>query len=339
MLKRASRLVCLAMATSVSAALVSRGDECESDDDGAWDAWEEEGGSPCIDIFSNHTEISPPALIAYMADVHGFDLRMVYHKHGLSFFEKMKLVNYLRRAVEAHGAAAVLENLRAVPTELPTVFKAQMESEELLKPVVEDDPLLMYDLDEEDEEDHQGEQGMATAAPVDEAHLREALADAHKQIEYLRDELGRRTQRLEEVMLESEQPTANRASSSDEDSSSDDAPPKMGNGRGGRGGQPSEAATAASRQDEDEDSDDPPPALGSPIASARMAGRGGRGSSGGRGQATLKKKGEQPTGRGISQQPKIGGTEALVRELQHYYRNSGLTEEQVQQRVTQALVL
>lgn len=35
MLKRASRLVCLAMATSVSAALVRRGDECESDDDGA----------------------------------------------------------------------------------------------------------------------------------------------------------------------------------------------------------------------------------------------------------------------------------------------------------------
>ena len=76
--------------------------------------------------------------------------------------------------------------------------------------------------------------------------------------------------------------------------------------------------------------------VSSSLEGGSGASHGSQGSSGS--QVVLsKKKDKQSSSRGESPKVKTGGTEALIQELQRYYRNAGLTEDQVRKRIAQAL--
>lgn len=209
---------------------------CSSDSSGScndrmdaeeeWGDWEDEGPQemPTQCLLSDAIKSSPEDALA--ADhQQGLDLLGLLGTHGLGLYGAMKLINFIRTLVLKHGVSA--EQVVAQVQDVDSL-RAALQGDEMLQPVLEDDPLLFalgelleaHGLDllqqnEEEgestgEEERDAENGAGTQAmaagdqKVSDRHLssqgqRGLVQENHE----LREELGEvraRLKRLSELM-------------------------------------------------------------------------------------------------------------------------------------------
>ena len=122
-------------------------DEMEDDSEEAW--WKSEGTKKCKDLFSSKTFFNAQQCLDYCRNIHGFNLKILKKRHSMDCFSFFRLVNYLRSEKPSPGLVMSLSS------------DALWQDEKYLKPVEEDDPLLMVDIEEdvydsiEDEEEEE----------------------------------------------------------------------------------------------------------------------------------------------------------------------------------------
>merc|ERR1712086_910471 len=121
----------------------------EDSDDGdepdwGWDGEEEGSEACCVDLFSAEKFPTVPLMLQNCIEAHKFDLEGFQQQHALGMYETLKLINYIRGAVSNQGAEATLEKLR--DGGLPDDF--DQDSDALLKPALQDDPLLLHPFDD-----------------------------------------------------------------------------------------------------------------------------------------------------------------------------------------------
>ncbi|XP_071895234.1 protein arginine N-methyltransferase 3 isoform X1 [Anas platyrhynchos] len=114
------------------------GDEREEEEEEEVEEEEEEGaeGPPAQCLFCARVFGAAGEVFAHCSAQHGFDLREAARRHGLDFYGYVKLINFIRRKKPA------AEYLKSVSSPLP------WEGEEYLKPELEDDLLLQFDIED-----------------------------------------------------------------------------------------------------------------------------------------------------------------------------------------------
>ncbi|KAI0354833.1 S-adenosyl-L-methionine-dependent methyltransferase [Trametes cingulata] len=120
----------------------------DEDDDQTWDDWVSDSITkrPCKSLFEDKTFDSVQEALAYDETTHGFSLKEVSSRLALDLYQRIRLVNWIRREHPPSSQAAAL-----------TGSEEFFKSDEYLKPALEDDPLLQIapddSSDSEDEEE------------------------------------------------------------------------------------------------------------------------------------------------------------------------------------------
>ena len=139
-------------------------DTADSDDqweDGEVEDWDEPENAPTRCLFTDREFTSPSECLAHAASSHGLDLHLLIRRLKLDLYDKMKLVNFLRKSLRAPGAdvAAVVAAVVACEPGAPEPWPWSEDTN--LQPVLADDPLL-YSLSMDDEEPDEAEEQACT---------------------------------------------------------------------------------------------------------------------------------------------------------------------------------
>ena len=131
-------------------------DEPGSDDD--WSDWQEAPSSGAVCLFCDFATVDVDALSAHMRAEHQFDFPELKSRLRLSFYQQVKLVNYIRRQMVERAClfcqetlptrATLLEHLRAAD-HLRVPEPAVWDQPQYFFPTYENDSLL-YALEEAD---------------------------------------------------------------------------------------------------------------------------------------------------------------------------------------------
>ncbi|XP_053304813.1 protein arginine N-methyltransferase 3 [Spea bombifrons] len=161
---------------------------CDSGDDAAWE--DDEGARAEVRcLFCERVDCSAAETFVHCKSQHRFDVCAAVREHGLDTYGYIKLINYIRST----GCSA--ESLENVREPLP------WEKDEFLMPVIKDDALLQFDVDDVDvcmdvsrDESSEGARSACThcrraesRAQAAEAKLALALEDLHKMRQLARD--------------------------------------------------------------------------------------------------------------------------------------------------------
>ncbi|XP_046355898.2 zinc finger protein 277-like [Haliotis rufescens] len=73
--------------------------ERETDEEDEWSGWLEEAGSQALCLFCEFSSSIPDRLQAHMVELHDFDLHELKLKLTLNFYQKVKLINFIRRQI------------------------------------------------------------------------------------------------------------------------------------------------------------------------------------------------------------------------------------------------
>lgn len=105
----------------------------ETSDDDSGDDWEEVTEDfesiPCL--FCNEVANNFSIALEHLIASHRFDLKNFIIKHSLDTYSYIKLINFIRHK-------------NVLPDQLNALNIKTWESEEYLRPVIEDDPWLMF---------------------------------------------------------------------------------------------------------------------------------------------------------------------------------------------------
>ncbi|XP_072157140.1 zinc finger protein 277 isoform X2 [Bemisia tabaci] len=129
------------------------------DEDGHWSDWEEKEESNIVCLFCPRSAHSDVGIFLHMSAYHNFSFKEL--THGLHFYEKVKVVNFIRRKVldtrciicdsKAESNSALLVHMEeAKHFRLPE--KEVWDQPEFFFPILEDDNLLTY-LENDDTDD------------------------------------------------------------------------------------------------------------------------------------------------------------------------------------------
>jgi len=102
---------------------------------------------PAQDLFSKSTFRTAEECIDHCRDVHGMDLNVLKKRHNMDTFSFIRLINFIRSDSPSAGFVMSLSS------------DNMWEDDKYMKPVIEDDPLLMYNFDEEDDPYDEDENG------------------------------------------------------------------------------------------------------------------------------------------------------------------------------------
>lgn len=91
---------------------------------------------PCTDLFSDKVFPTAQECLDHCKTIHGFDIKVLKDKHDLDCFSFIQLVNYIRQTKASPEFVKNLEN--------GDLWK----KDEFMKPVIANDSLLMYDIEE-----------------------------------------------------------------------------------------------------------------------------------------------------------------------------------------------
>ncbi|CAG5136307.1 unnamed protein product, partial [Candidula unifasciata] len=135
--------------------------EKDTDEEEEWSGWNEESDSKVVCLFCDSSCVVQTDLQLHMKEKHSFDLQEVNNRLQLNFYQKVKLINYIRRQVyhrTCYGCQQVFENkekLHCHFDEFSDHIKKIPDSEawdqpQYFFPTYEDDCLLCQ-LDDDDE--------------------------------------------------------------------------------------------------------------------------------------------------------------------------------------------
>lgn len=142
-------------------------DHPRPDEDGWEDAEEDQEDIVVVSLFDDKTFKSVQEMLAHCKDEHGFDFTAVQAELKLDFYDRIRLVNYIRSQVKAGVSKPDVST------------KDVFADEKYLQPVLEDDAFL-FGLDDVD--------GGEVADPGATSHVDESSDDKIKRLE---DELRR----------------------------------------------------------------------------------------------------------------------------------------------------
>uniref|UniRef100_A0A061SNI7 type I protein arginine methyltransferase n=1 Tax=Tetraselmis sp. GSL018 TaxID=582737 RepID=A0A061SNI7_9CHLO len=114
----------------------------------SWEDWqgEDKEEQSCRSLFEARAFPTPEQAFEFDEEKYGFDLRKYVRRHGLSEYQAIKCVNYIRdglsRGAEVSTLLSALESAGNNPEKCP--FK----DDKWLTPVLEDDGLLFYDFED-----------------------------------------------------------------------------------------------------------------------------------------------------------------------------------------------
>ncbi|KAI5481118.1 protein arginine N-methyltransferase 3 [Pseudohyphozyma bogoriensis] len=114
---------------------VSSGSSASDPADQTWDDWTEEA-VPTQSLFSTQTFATPLEALKHDKDVYGVDLVLLASTLGKYFFERIRLINYIRATKPEPKTFARLDR-----------NAAWLQDDAYLKPVLEDDALLQLDFE------------------------------------------------------------------------------------------------------------------------------------------------------------------------------------------------
>jgi len=123
------------------------GDDSSDDEDDICEEGEEDlvdSLNPAVDLFSKKTFKTAELCIQYCRDVHGLDLVVLKKRHSMDTFSFIRFINYLRTESPSPGFVMSLSSA------------TKWEDDRFMKPVIPDDPILMYSLEDEEEEEENG---------------------------------------------------------------------------------------------------------------------------------------------------------------------------------------
>ncbi|KAI0365345.1 protein arginine N-methyltransferase [Pilatotrama ljubarskyi] len=161
----------------------------DEDDDQTWDDWVSDSISkrPCKSLFEDKTFDSAQEALAYDETAHGFSLKDVSSRLALDPYQRIRLVNWIRKEHPPSSQAASI-----------TGSEDFLKSDEYLKPALEDDPLLQIvpddssDSEDEEELDKAEAPKDLTAATRRIAALQRKLQQAKQDLLYYRQFVSER---------------------------------------------------------------------------------------------------------------------------------------------------
>jgi len=144
---------------------------------------------PALDLFSKTTFRTAEECIEHCRDVHGMDLNVLKKRHNMDTFSYIRLINYIRTESPSAGFVMSLSS------------DNMWEGDKYMKPVIEDDALLMYSFmeDHEDEEFDEDENGFGIDISRD---LNDQIENPRRKLmnESLEEAVGRVRRELEQEM-------------------------------------------------------------------------------------------------------------------------------------------
>ncbi|CDO72229.1 hypothetical protein BN946_scf184970.g81 [Trametes cinnabarina] len=151
----------------------------DDDDDQTWDDWVSDSleKRPCKSLFEDRTFDSVQEALAYDEATYGFSLKEVASRLALDQYQRIRLINWIRRE---HPSAPEAKSL--------TSSEDFLKSDEYLKPALEDDPLLQLFLD--DSSDSEDEEELLKQEPPKD------LTAAQRRISALQQKLNQAKQDL-----------------------------------------------------------------------------------------------------------------------------------------------
>ncbi|KAG8957196.1 hypothetical protein FRC00_004353 [Tulasnella sp. 408] len=159
---------------------ISRSSDASEEDNKeleTFDDWIEEE-RPCKSLFDDNVLDSVTLAIEYDSKTHGFDIGAVSKRLGLDFLQRARLINHIRKE---KPLAAELANL--------TGKEPFLSDDALLKPTLEDDPLLELDIpgDSDDDEDDEIPGGETSTGPAKEKNLAKKVKKLEAQLKEARE--------------------------------------------------------------------------------------------------------------------------------------------------------
>ena len=165
-------------------AVLSKTDyECEMDgrsDDDSGDDWDEITEDfesiPCL--FCNEVTSNFPTALEHLVTSHRFDLKNFIARHSLDTYSYIKLINFIRQK-------------NVLPDQLNALNIKTWESDEYLRPIIEDDPWLMFDIEDLEEKTTKpiaytvnSENGCVTLSEAHFAELQRTIQTLRAQLEH-----------------------------------------------------------------------------------------------------------------------------------------------------------
>ncbi|CAL1530995.1 unnamed protein product [Lymnaea stagnalis] len=151
-----------------------------------WAGWDEEAHSKVVCLFCDSSCAVQAELQNHMKDNHGFDLQEVNHKLQLNFYQKVKLINYIRRQIyhkTCYGCQESFSDKDALTSHMVNYSEhikkvpdaTVWDQPQYFFPTYEDDSLLCH-LDDDDDGaagDAQGVTVIAEDIPVPDTILKD----------------------------------------------------------------------------------------------------------------------------------------------------------------------
>ncbi|KIO25717.1 hypothetical protein M407DRAFT_75351 [Tulasnella calospora MUT 4182] len=158
---------------------ISRSSDASEEDNKeleTFDDWIEEE-RPCKSLFDDNVLDSVTLAIEYDSKTHAFDIGTVSKRLGLDFLQRARLINYIRKEKRL---APELANL--------TGKEPFLSDDALLKPTLEDDPLLELELPgDSDDSDDEVPGGGTTTEPAKEKSLVKKVKKLEAQLKEARE--------------------------------------------------------------------------------------------------------------------------------------------------------
>ncbi|KAI8921309.1 hypothetical protein DFJ77DRAFT_449318 [Powellomyces hirtus] len=169
----------------------------ESDEDRREEEWEDWNEDDSVEdstmcLFDENVFPTADAAYEHMKEAHAFDLRKIREDQGLDFYESIKLINFIRKQTSlcsCYACAKTFDGIEQMTahmetekhfTQLPNKDADLWKDPQYLFPCYENDPLLMFDVADDEEGDDESDIDIAEA----EAELRRvAIAERTKATE------------------------------------------------------------------------------------------------------------------------------------------------------------
>ncbi|KAJ2003071.1 hypothetical protein GGI04_003015 [Coemansia thaxteri] len=148
----------------------SDAEEADRKDD-SWNDWDDKADLPVVSLFDQHVASSVDECLDYMKREYGFDMLKVKASRALDFYKTVALVNMARRCTAKNTCFACCEKFDDAPALIahfkqrgadhlqpPANDSPAWQDKDNLKPVIENDPLLMVfddDIDGEEGDDEE----------------------------------------------------------------------------------------------------------------------------------------------------------------------------------------
>ncbi|KAF8194371.1 arginine N-methyltransferase 3 [Mycena galopus ATCC 62051] len=113
--------------------------EEETEEEETWDDWVSDSMQqrPCRSLFEDKVLPSMEAAVAYDKETHGFDLDVLRVRLSLDTYQRIRLINFIRKTHPTPAIVGALDGTEAL-----------FSSDEYLLPALEDDPLLQIQSDD-----------------------------------------------------------------------------------------------------------------------------------------------------------------------------------------------